>query len=125
MNESYALNSYSTVQREGSVQNASPHKLIDLLFEGAIERINQAKGAIEYNNIELRGKKINSAISIVSGLQMSLNTDEGGEIAQNLESLYIYIQRILAQAHLKSDMALLDEAASLIGEIRSGWQQIQ
>lgn len=124
MNNQAALKSYAKVQYRSDVEIASPHRLIDMLYQGAIERIVQAKGAMQYGNIELKGKKINSAISIVGGLRESLNTDVGGELAHNLDNLYVYIQQILASAHAKNDAAKLDEAATLLGDLQSAWKQI-
>lgn len=124
MNPQAALKSYAKVQYRSNVEVASPHRLVDMLFEGAIERIVQAKGAMEFGDIELKGRKINSAVSIVGGLRESLNTDSGGELAMNLDNLYIYIQGILASAHVKNDQSKLDEAATLLGDLRSAWIQI-
>lgn len=124
VNTQTALKSYAKVQYRANVEVASPHRLIDMLYEGAIERIAQAKGAMQFGNIEMKGQKINSAVSIVGGLRESLNTDDGGDLAYNLDNLYIYIQSILAKAHAKNDMTLLDEAATLLGDLRSAWKQI-
>lgn len=124
MNVQFAVDSYAKVHRNANVEVASPHKLIDMLYEGALERIAQAKGAIQYQNIELRGKKINAAISIVGGLRANLNHDEGGEISQNLEALYVYIQSILVKAHRNADVELLDEAHGLLANMRDAWLQI-
>jgi len=124
VNTQFAVDSYAKVHRQSNVEVASPHKLIDMLYEGALERIVQAKGAIQYNNIELRGKKINSAIAIVGGLRTSLDRDQGGDIAANLDGLYVYIQNILAKAHRNADAELLDEAAKLVGNMRDSWKQI-
>lgn len=124
MNAQTALKSYAKVQYRANVEVASPHRLIDMLYEGAIERIIQAKGAMQYGNIELKGHKINSAVSIVGGLRESLNTDEGGDLAYNLDNLYVYIQSILAKAHIKNEIELLEEAATLLGDLRSAWKQI-
>ena len=95
-----------------------------MLYEGAIERIIQAKGAMEHKNIELKGAKINSAISIIGGLRESLNSDEGGDLAMNLDNLYVYLQNILSNAHIKNDQTLLDEAVTLLNDLRSTWKQI-
>lgn len=124
MNTQAALKSYAKVHYRANVEIASPHRLIDMLYEGAIERIVQAKGAMEYGNIELKGSKINSAVSIVGGLRESLNTDVGGELAMNLDNLYVYIQGLLSAAHIKNDAAKLDEAITLLGDLRSAWKQI-
>lgn len=124
VNPQAALKSYAKVHYRSNVEVASPHRLIDMLYEGAIERIVQAKGAMEYGDIELKGRKINSAVSIVAGLRESLNADVGGDLPMNLDNLYHYIQGILTTAHIKNDPKKLDEAATLLGDLRSAWQQI-
>ncbi|WP_188151681.1 flagellar export chaperone FliS [Teredinibacter waterburyi] len=124
MNAQFAVDSYAKVHNTASANVASPHKLIDMLYQGAIERVVQAKGAIEYGNIELRGKKINSAISIIGGLRMSLDSEKGGDIAENLDALYVYIQGVLARAHIKADLSLLDESLKLLTDMRDTWKQI-
>lgn len=124
MNTQVALASYSKVNYGANVEIASPHRLIDMLFEGALERIIQAKGAMQYGNVELKGKKINDAVRIVGGLRENLNKEAGGDIAENLDALYVYIQSIMAKAHLNNDAKLLDEAGNLLGELRLAWKQI-
>lgn len=124
MNTQAALKSYAKVHYRANVEIASPHRLIDMLYEGAIERIVQAKGAMEFGNVELKGNKINSAVSIVGGLRESLNTDAGGELAMNLDNLYVYIQGLLSSAHIKNDAGKLDEAITLLTDLRSAWKQI-
>ena len=124
MNTQAAVNSYSKVHYNANVESASPHGLITMLYDGAIERIAQAKGALANNNIELKGKKINNAISIVGGLRENLDHDQGIELSHNLDALYLYIQNILTKAHMKNDMACLDEAAVLLSELRAAWKQI-
>lgn len=124
MNNQAALKSYTNVHNHGSVEVASPHKLVDMLFEGALERITQAKGAMQFGNVELKGHKINRAVAIVGGLRESLNTAEGGDIAANLDALYVYIQNLLYSAHAKNDIAQLDEATKLLLDLRSAWNQI-
>ncbi|MFL0809598.1 MAG: flagellar export chaperone FliS [Agarilytica sp.] len=124
MNTQVALDSYAKVHYNANAEIASPHRLIDMLFEGALDRIQQAKGAMEYKNIELRGKKVSDAVGIVGGLRENLDREQGGEIADNLDALYIYIQGVLTKAHFKNDPAFLDEAADLLGELRGAWKQI-
>lgn len=124
MNTQVALDSYAKVQYNANAEIASPHRLIDMLFEGALDRIQQARGAMEYKDIELKGKKISDAVGIVGGLRENLNKDQGGEIAENLDALYIYIQGILTKAHFKNDVSFLDEAETLLLELRGAWKQI-
>lgn len=124
MNTQTALKSYAKVQYRSDVEVASPHKLIDMLYEGAIERIVQAKGAMEYGNIEAKGNKLNSAIGIVGGLRESLNDDAAGELAMNLDNLYVYVQGLLSEAHIKNNPAKLDEAITLLTDLRTTWKKI-
>ena len=124
MNTRLAVDSYSKVHYNANVEVASPHRLIEMLFEGALQSITQAKGAMEYGNVEIKGKKINKAIAIVGGLRESLNMEEGTDIAENLNALYIYIQEILFQAHIKNNPDLLDESSQLLNQLASAWKQI-
>ena len=124
MNASAALKGYSNVQVNAGVESASSHRLIQMLFDGLLERIAQAKGAIQRNDIETRGTRINSAISIVLGLQDSLDTDSGAEVSYDLDNLYAYIQQTLMRAHQNADESLLDECAKLIINISSAWREI-
>jgi len=110
--------------RQGSsseVEYASPHRLVQMLMEGALDRIAAAKGGIERNDIELKNGQINWAISIVDGLRASLNMEIGGEIAANLDLLYEYMIRRLAEGNAHNDIAALDEVASLLKELKEAW----
>lgn len=124
MNAQAALNSYQKVHVDAGVQSASSHRLVDMLFEGLLARIAQAKGSIQQKNIEMKGKKITQAISIVLALKDSLNLEKGGEVAANLDALYDYVQRTLWQANMKSDCDLLDECGRLIAPVASAWKEI-
>jgi len=124
VNYQVAAASYNKIKTHSAVDDASPHKLIDMLFDGALERITQAKGAMEHGNIELKGQKINGAINIVNGLRENLNHDNAADISENLEATYEYITRILSQAHAENDMKLLDEASTLLNNIAEAWKKI-
>ncbi len=124
MNPYQAAKSYSSVKVESGVMDASPHRLIQMLFEGALERIAQAKGAMAQNQIARKGELIGKAINIVGGLQGSLNDKEGGQLAANLDDLYDYIIRRLTEANFHNDPARLDECGRLLGEIKTAWDAI-
>lgn len=119
-----AAQNYSSVKVQSSVEDASPHRLIQMLFEGAIERIAQAKGAMQRKDVTRKLEAVNKAINIVSGLQGSLNDAEGGELAANLDDVYDYIIRRLIQANQENDPAQLDECGLLLGELKSAWDGI-
>lgn len=124
MNRQAALKSYNNVYVDAGVESASSHRLIEMMFDGLLARLAQAKGAINQGDMELKGKKITDSISIVLALRDSLDIDAGGEIAANLDSLYDYIQRTLWQANLKNDADLINECGTLISQISSAWRKI-
>lgn len=124
MNSYYAVQNYSSVKVHSSVETASPHRLIQMLFEGALERIAQAKGAMLQNQIARKGELIGKAVAIVGGLQGSLNDKEGGALAANLDGLYDYIIRRLSQANYENNTEYLDECGRLLGEIKTAWDAI-
>ncbi|HEY0894381.1 MAG TPA: flagellar export chaperone FliS [Cellvibrio sp.] len=124
MNSYSAVQNYSSVKVHSSVETASPHRLIQMLFEGALERIAQAKGAMAQNQIARKGELIGKAVAIVGGLQGSLNDKEGGALAANLDDLYDYIIRRLSQANYENNTEYLDECGRLLGEIKTAWDAI-
>lgn len=124
MNSYSAVQHYSSVKVHSSVETASPHRLIQMLFEGALERIAQAKGAMAQNQIARKGELIGKAVAIVGGLQGSLNDKEGGTLAANLDGLYDYIIRRLTQANFENNPEYLDECGRLLGEIKMAWDTI-
>ncbi len=119
-----ALNSYKDYGYNSEIEYADPHRLIQMLFEGALKRIAFAKGAIQRQDIAEKGKFIGQTIEIVNGLRASLDMDKGGEVAVNLESLYEYIGRQLVTANLKNSEAILNEVSSLLLEVKTAWDAI-
>lgn len=120
----HALGQYSTTAVQTGVDSATPHRLIQMLMEGVLEKIARAKGFMQRNDIREKGQQIGWAISILEGLKASLNKVEGGEIAQNLENIYIYMQQRLIVANRENDTAILDEVMTLMKEIKGGWDAI-
>ncbi|MGR8931159.1 MAG: flagellar export chaperone FliS [Gammaproteobacteria bacterium] len=118
----YAVDSYkSGIVAE--VEDANPHRLIQMLFEGGLQRIAVAKGAIQRNEIALKGESISKAIAIVGGLRSSLDLTQG-EIANNLDRLYEYMERRLVDANLHNDESILDEVSGLLKDVKSAWDAI-
>lgn len=124
MNAYSAVQNYSSVKVHSGVEAATPHRLIQMLFEGALERIAQAKGAMAQNQIARKGELVGKATAIVGGLQGSLNDKEGGALAANLDGLYDYIIRRLTQANYENNPEYLDECGRLLGEIKTAWDAI-
>ncbi len=119
-----ALDQYNKVGIQGGVDAASPHRLIQMLMEGALDKIAIAKGHMQQGNIAEKGAHISWAIAIIDGLKVSLDKSAGGEIAENLDALYDYMQRTLLKANLDDDPALLDEVSGLMATIKDGWDNI-
>lgn len=119
-----ALNEYKSVGIQSGIADASSHRLIQMLMEGALEKIAFAKGNIERGEIAEKGRNTSFAISIVEGLRTSLDMESGGDIAQNLEALYDYMVRSLMEANSQNDTAKLDEVAGLLGAVKSAWDAI-
>lgn len=124
MNSHSAVNQYQSIGNQSEAMDASPHRLIQMLMEGALDRIAIAKGAMQQQDVELKGERISSAISIIEGLRASLNKEAGGEISANLDNMYEYMARRLMEANLKNDVDMLDEVADLMRKIKSGWDEI-
>lgn len=119
------VDQYKQVNTHGNVEDASAHKLIEMLLAGALEKINLAKIAIKKNDIAKRGENISFAITILDGLQASLDMEKGGEISENLLKLYTYMMERLVLANLDCDEKILDEVAGLLITIKTGWDGIK
>jgi len=116
---------YRTIGVETSVSGASPHRLVELLFDGFMDAVSRARGLMRDGDIEGKGKAIGRAARIVEeGLKAGLNLDAGGELAADLQALYDYVTVRLTQANLRSDEKLLDECVALIEPLRSAWKAI-
>jgi len=118
-------NLYTRVGVETSVDAANPHRLVALLFDGLVEAIVQARGALQSGQRELKGRAVGRAVRIVEeGLKAGLNLDDGGPLAADLRDLYAYIGVRLTQANVRDDVAALDECQRLIEPLRSAWAAI-
>lgn len=120
-----ASNAYARVGVETSVEGADPHRLVALLFDGLLESVAQARGAIRERRVEAKVRAIARALRIVEeGLRAGLNLREGGSLARDLDALYTYLAQRLALANLHNDDAMLDECARLVEPLRSAWAAI-
>jgi len=120
-----ALHQYQSVNAQTSVVDVDRHRLIQLLFDGALERINMAKSRISANDFEGKNKFINRTIEIIAGLRSFLDMEKGEELSQNLFDLYAYCEHRLLQANMKNDIEMLDEVASHIRTVKEGWVGIR
>lgn len=126
MNATTAIKAYANVGMESSVLAADPHKLILLLYQGALLAISSAKNQILRKEVSAKGQSISKAIAIIdNGLKASLDKNAGGELAQNLSDLYDYMSHRLIIANLKNDPAVLDEVSGLLADLKGAWEEIR
>ncbi len=95
-----------------------------MLLESALDKVALAKGFMERKQTAECGSHISWAMSSIDGLRMSLDKDLGGDIVNNLDALYEYMNAQLVQANLQQDISLLDEVVGLLKEIQIGWDAI-
>lgn len=116
---------YATVGVETGVAAASPHKLIVMLFEGAMVAVSSALHHMKTGDIAAKGQAISKAISIIdNGLRASLDKKVGGEIALNLDALYEYMSNRLLIANLKNQPQTLEEIYQLLKGLKDAWDAI-
>lgn len=116
---------YRQIGIETGVGSADPHRLVGMLFDGCLEAIAQARGALREGDLAAKGRAIGRAVRIVEeGLKAALDLDAGGALAADLNALYAYIGLRLTQANLRNEDALLDECQHLVEPLRDGWAGI-
>lgn len=116
---------YRNIGLETQLDSASPHKLVVMLFDGALVAIANAQRHMENKEIAEKGKAISKAIDIIAnGLQSSLDLENGGDIGLQLEALYEYMGQRLLHANLRNDVAALKEVTALLQELKSAWEKI-
>jgi len=118
-------NQYRQVGATSEVEGADPHRLIQMLMEGALTRMSQAKGMIDEKNYEGKAKLLGRVMEIIATLQSSLDHEKGGDISANLDRLYDYMNRRLLEASSLNDVSMVDEVMSLLLEIKAGWDGIR
>ena len=116
---------YQKMNVQTSLADASPHQLIAMLFDGLISRMAMAKGFIDRKDYEGKSRCLGSAITIIGALQNSLDMEKGGEIATNLDRLYLYMTRRVFAAGVANDTAIVDEVISLVKTVKEGWDGIK
>ena len=119
-----AMKQYAQVGAQSNVLGASPHRLIQMLMNGALEKMNLAKAALGRGQIGEKAQLITLSINIIDGLRLSLDLERGGAIAQNLDDLYDYMVRRLVHANAENNLDMIDEVASLLREIKNAWEAI-
>ena len=120
-----AANAYRQVSAQTRVENASPHMLIQMLFDGLFQCLNAARGAMQRQEIEEKGVQIAKAVRILQeGLVLGLDMEKGGELAANLRLVYDFCVKQLTSANLHNDVAKVEEVIALLQPIAQSWKEI-
>lgn len=119
-----AAKEYQRLENSSNVESASPHRLIQMLMERALAKIGMARQYMEREDTQKKGSNISDAISIINGLQASLNHSADKRLSENFDALYGYMMRRLLEANLHNDPAILDEVGHLLGELKEAWDAI-
>jgi flagellar protein FliS len=126
MNPMRALRQSQKVNSHAQVSEASPHRLVQMLMEGGLDRMAQAKGALSRGDIAQKGLLLGKAIEIISGLRDGLEPEkaEDPEAIQRLDALYNYMGNRLVEANQVNDAEMIDEVARLLITVKTGWDAI-
>lgn len=119
-----ALQQYKNVNIESDINSASPYRITQLLMEGCIRFLKQAKFAIDKKDYEKKSYFISKSEAIVVTLAGSLNRDKSPELSDNLSALYMYSLDLLVDASVTMDGGKIEEVISIIEKIKSGWDSI-
>lgn len=118
-------NLYHQVGVETRLVGATPHALVAMLFEGWLEAVAQARGALRAGDATLKGHAIGRAVRIIDeGLRAGLDLKSGGTLARDLDDLYRYLSMRLTMANLRNDDAMLEECQRLIKPLHDAWLSI-
>lgn len=119
------IQSYQNVGFETDIRGSDPHRLIILLFEGALSALDRAESALAEKQIQDKTNALTRAIEIIlDGLSASLNLEDGGDVAANLKSLYEYMASRLTHANFQNDLAAIQEVRGLLTELCEAWKEI-
>ncbi|MDY6973956.1 MAG: flagellar export chaperone FliS [Thermodesulfobacteriota bacterium] len=118
--QNYAQDQYV----ENQIMTADGGKLVVLLYEGAIQFLNKARDGINESNIEQRSNNIMWALDIIDELRNSLSLSEGGEIAKSLNSLYLFMQKHLISANIKSSAQMIQDVLNMLLSLKEAWEEV-
>jgi len=110
--------------KDTEILTANQGKLIVMLYEGAEKFLKIARDNMEHTSYDIVNQNIIKAQDIVTELMLSLNLDEGGEIAQNLFNIYAYMKKRLLEANMNKDGEILKEIIGLLGDLKSSWEEV-
>jgi len=122
---------YRAVRNHGLVADASPARLVQIMFEQILAQLSTAQGCMQriennlpLNDVVTKGKTLGKAIRLIDQLNNTLDMERGQKIAENLRALYVYMLARLTLANVSNDAKIVAEVMSLVQKIKTGWDQI-
>ena len=119
-----AMNQATSVYKQINITTSNPLKIILMLYDGAINFLNMAVDFANHGDIKQKNIYANKARDIIEELNNSLNTEVGGELAQNLRGLYLFMNRHLMQANWHNDTRAMNEVLQMLTGLREAWQDV-
>ena len=120
----HGAQAYNRLNIATAVESANSQQLVKLMLDGTLARLIRAKGCITHHDIEGRNEALDTALAIIGALQGCLDHERGGSLAENLDSLYEYMQRRLFRANVDSDVKAIDEVIDLVRTLKDAWDAI-
>jgi flagellar protein FliS len=122
---------YRAVRSHGLVAGASPTRLVQIMFEHILSNLAAAQGCMDrikdnlpLNEVVAKGKAVGKAVRLIGQLNGTLDMERGGQIAENLRALYLYMLNRLTVANVTNDARIVAEVNSLVRTVKRGWDQI-
>jgi flagellar secretion chaperone FliS len=119
----YAATAQTAAHQQQSILTATPGKLVVMLYDGAVRFLKQAAAAMRDERRAQADERLRRADAIIEELQLTLDL-EAGEIASNLQGIYVFSRRHLNEARVERDPEKVDQVAGLLSELRGSWAQI-
>lgn len=118
------IQAYKKDSLKADLASADPHRVIQLLMQGVLERLALSKGFIERRDLESKSKTLTRTVEIINALRDSLERDANPELVDNLDALYLYMISRIQEAGTAMDSSILDEVMRLMLEVKGAWDQI-
>ena len=119
------LQIYRRQQVQHEIEQASPVRLVVMLYDKAMSLLRQSVLHIDRKNVKAKGEALNRVVEIIGELQAVLNREEGGVVAQNLDAMYEFMIRSVTLANLNNDPQPLEGVLKVLEELRKGWQELE
>lgn len=118
------INAYKKGNLRQEISQADPHKLTLMLMQGALDKLAYGKGCMERKDYEGKAENLSRVSAILINLRDTLDMENGGEVSENLFSLYDYMIQRVTDANIQNSLQILDEVINLMLPIKTAWAQI-